>query len=73
MINTTLLFKTNLKCGGCVSQVKPALDAAQGISHWEVDTTHTDKLLSVHSQGITTEEIIQIIKNAGFKIEFISQ
>ena len=69
MENKQFQFKTNINCGGCIASVKPHLDKADGICHWEVDTTNKDKILSVHSEGITEEEVIQKVQEAGFKIE----
>ena len=66
--NQDLRFKTNINCGGCVASVKPYLDNADGICHWEVDTTK-DKVLTVKSQGITQEQVIETVQKAGFKIE----
>ncbi len=65
----TLKFKTNINCGGCVTKVTPFLNDEDGICHWEVDTTTQDKILSVYSEGITEEEVIQKVQDAGFKIE----
>jgi len=64
-------FKTNINCGGCVSKVKPVLDAADGIVCWEVDTDNPDKILTVESNGISVEEIEGLIKAKGFKVEGI--
>lgn len=69
MENQNFQFKTNINCGGCVVSVKPHLDTAEGICHWEVDTTNKDKILSVKSEGITEQEVIETIQKAGFKIE----
>lgn len=69
MKNQNFQFKTNINCGGCVASVKPHLDTAEGICHWEVDTTNKDKILSVKSEGITEQEVIETIQKAGFKIE----
>lgn len=66
-------FKTNINCSGCVAAVKPHLDNADGVCHWDVDTTTKDKILSVHSEGITEEEVIQKVQEAGFKIELLKQ
>lgn len=62
-------FKTNLNCGGCVSKVKSDLDNTKGIITWNVDTTHTDKLLTICAEGIDSIEIMKMITNKGFKIE----
>lgn len=69
MENKNLQFKTNINCGGCVASVKPHLDNADGICHWEVDTTNKDKVLTVKSTVITEEQVIETIQKAGFKIE----
>ena len=69
MENIELKFKTNLNCGACVSKVKQALDAAENISQWHVDTNTPDKILTVASSGITAEEVIAIIHAKGFKIQ----
>ena len=69
----TLKFKTNINCSGCVEKVTPFLNDANGICHWDVDTANKDKILSVHSEGITKEEVIQKVQDAGFKIELLTQ
>ena len=68
-METTLKFKTNINCGGCVEKVTPHLNEVEGICHWEVDTTDAHKILTVHSEGISEEQVIQTVQNAGFKIE----
>ena len=69
----TLKFKTNINFSGCVEKVTPFLNDANGICHWDVDTANKDKILSVHSEGITEEEVIQKVQDAGFKIELLTQ
>jgi copper chaperone len=70
--NKELYFKTNINCGGCVTAVTPHLNNAEGIVTWNVDTTNTDKILTVKSTGITEQEIIEKVQKAGFKIEPVS-
>lgn len=70
--NKELHFKTNINCGGCVTAVTPHLNNVEGIVNWNVDTTNTDKILTVKSTGITEQEIIEKVQKAGFKIEPIS-
>lgn len=62
-------FKTNINCGGCVTKVTPHLDKAEGVDSWEVDTANRDKILTVNSAGSSAEDIIQVVKDAGFNIE----
>lgn len=71
MENKQFQFKTNINCGGCLASVKPHLDNADGICHWEVDTNDKNKVLTVKSEGITEQEIISTVQKAGFKIEVL--
>lgn len=65
----TLKFKTNIKCGGCIAQVTPALNEAEGISHWEVDTADQNRVLTVQSDGIGQDDVIKVVQKAGYTIE----
>lgn len=67
--NNTLQFKTNINCDGCIAKVTPFLNETKGISHWEVNTADKDKILTVKPDGITKEEVMQKVQEAGFKIE----
>ncbi|TJZ63256.1 heavy-metal-associated domain-containing protein [Sphingobacterium olei] len=69
MENKEFQFKTNINCGGCIAKVTPFLNDADGVCHWEVDTANKDKVLTVKSEGITEEQVIEKIEKAGFKIE----
>lgn len=73
MENQKFQFKTNINCGGCVASVKPFLDKLEGVCHWDVDTANKDKVLSVQSNGVTQDEVIQKVKEAGYKIEILKQ
>lgn len=68
----TLKFKTNIKCGGCIATVTPALNTLEGIAKWEVDTANPDKILTVESDnGLTAKEIINALKTKGYNAEKI--
>lgn len=69
----TLKFKTNINCRECVVKVTPFLNEAEGICHWDVDTTTKDKILNVHSEGISEQEVMKKVQEAGFKIELLTQ
>lgn len=62
-------FKTNINCGGCIASVKPHLDGAEGICEWSVDTTNPDKVLTVEAEGLSQEEVANVVKKAGYKAE----
>ncbi len=65
-MTTSLLFKTNLNCESCVAAVKPFLDDVPNISNWEVDTTTSDKILTVSGDGISLDSVTAAVAKAGF-------
>lgn len=67
--STDMTFSTNINCGSCVADVKPALDATSGITNWAVDTTSAQKTLTVSTIGVTEEQVMAVVKNAGFNIQ----
>jgi copper chaperone len=67
--NQKFQFKTNINCSGCVAKVTPFFSEVDGVCHWEVDTNNKDKVLTVASEGITEQEVIETVQKAGFKIE----
>ncbi len=62
-------FKTNINCNGCKSAVAPFLGKESRISGWEVDTDSPDKILTVEGENIDSNEIIELITSAGYRIE----
>jgi copper chaperone len=65
---TTLKFKTNINCGGCIAKVTPFLDSEKSILKWEVDTNSPDKILKVEGEDLKPEDVISKVKEAGYKI-----
>jgi len=63
-------FKTNIKCGGCVSKVKPGLDAIKEIKSWNVDLASPERLLSVEGD-VDSEVIEKALLAAGYRGEKI--
>ncbi|TWP27307.1 heavy-metal-associated domain-containing protein [Apibacter muscae] len=66
---STLKFKTNIDCGGCVKAVTPSLSKVEGITKWEVDTTNPEKILTVEGSNEIEEEVVKAVKKAGFTIK----
>ena len=68
----TLKFKTNIKCGGCIATVTPALDSLKGVEKWEVDTGNPDKVLTVQAgEGLLANDVISALKGKGYNAEKI--
>jgi copper chaperone len=68
----TIQFKTNIKCGGCVAQVTPHLNADENIEKWEVDTNNPDKLLTVSGDDLDARHVVEVVNKAGFRAEAVS-
>lgn len=68
---STLKFKTNINCTGCLSKVTPVLNGENEIKNWEVDLENKDKVLSVDTTNKSATEISAIVQKAGFKAEAI--
>ena len=65
----TLQFKTNINCGGCIKAVTPTLNQQAGTGNWQVDTASPDKILTVTSDQLTADQVVQAVENAGFEIQ----
>ncbi|PHN01841.1 heavy-metal-associated domain-containing protein [Flavilitoribacter nigricans] len=68
-----LKFKTNITCTGCLSKVKPILDAETQIEKWEVDLKSDDRILIIDTDNIPVEKVIQAVGSVGFTAEPVSE
>ncbi|TSJ41316.1 heavy-metal-associated domain-containing protein [Fluviicola chungangensis] len=66
-------FKTTIKCAGCLEKVSPFLNEQLTPEEWNVDILNPDKILTVHSDKITADEIEEKVIQAGFRIERIRE
>jgi copper chaperone len=64
----TLRFKTSLKCGGCVKAITPGLESLHSIGKWSVDLESPDKVLEVEASEDISDQVIDIVKKAGYVI-----
>ncbi|WP_192349718.1 heavy-metal-associated domain-containing protein [Algoriphagus sp. Y33] len=62
----TQKFKTNINCGNCLAKVTPILNAEPKINSWSVDLQSEDRILSVESEDITSDEVFKTVLKAGF-------
>lgn len=69
----TYKFKTNIKCSGCIANVTPHLNKDVNISEWSVDVDSPNKILTVMSENLTPQKIKEIVEEAGYKAESISE
>lgn len=61
-------FKTNAKCGGCVSAIGAKLNEVIQAEEWSIDLT--SKVLEVKAD-VPSKTILEAVAAAGFKAEQI--
>ena len=69
---STLKFKTTIKCSGCLANVTPHLNAADGIEKWEVDIMNPNKILTVETAGVSESDVIAAVEKAGYIAEKVN-
>jgi len=69
----TIKFKTTIKCSGCLAKVTPFLNDEPTIEKWDVNIYTAEKTLSVESNNGDTQQVINAVEKAGFKIELLNQ
>lgn len=65
---TTMKFKTNAKCGGCVAAIGSQLNKLVKDNEWSIDLKSPDKVLEV-TADVPADKIIAAVTEAGFKAE----
>ena len=68
---STLKFKSNINCTGCLSKVTPVLNDEKAIDKWDVDLEHDDRILTVETDKLNAEEVQQKVSKAGFQAQLI--
>ncbi|MGV3508925.1 MAG: hypothetical protein ACO1N7_06505 [Sphingobacteriaceae bacterium] len=68
-VNNVLVFKTNLRFKRDIEKVKPLLEKLTNIENWNIDRDDIDKVLRVQSSTVCSEQIVDIIKSAGYACE----
>jgi hypothetical protein len=66
------IFKTDINCIGCASQIKLHLDRLEQegqIKHWQVHLTDPDHTLEIETSSMALQEVQTYVQNAGFKAE----
>jgi len=67
-----LLFKTNIKCNGCIAKVTPLLNDEKDIEKWNVDLASQDRILSVTTEKTEPAKVIELLGKAGYTAEAIA-
>lgn len=64
----TKRFKTNAKCGGCVSAIGAKLNKLMTPDKWSINLADPNKVLEVKAD-ISPDIVIAAVTEAGFKAE----
>lgn len=65
---TTMKFKTNAKCGGCVAAIGAKLNKVVKENEWSIDLKSPDKVLEV-TANVPVDTVVAAVTEAGFKAE----
>jgi copper chaperone len=68
---STLHFKTNIKCDGCINKVTPFLSKIKEIKEWSVDLTSPERDLTVEGIELDPAAIVDALAQAGYKAELL--
>lgn len=66
---STLKFKTNINCGGCLSKVTPFLNDEKSIEKWDVNLKSADRELTVETTNLSADDVRKTVQKAGFMAE----
>jgi len=69
----TFKFKTNIQCSSCAAKVTPTLNNEAKIDNWNVDTTNKNKILTIQTNTLGTNQIIDLVKSAGYNAELLAE
>ena len=65
---STMKFKTNIKCTGCLTAVTPNLNNLAGKDNWKVELDNPQKILTVDGD-LSEAVIVEAVQKAGFEAE----
>ncbi|MCC9601361.1 heavy-metal-associated domain-containing protein [Stieleria sp. JC731] len=70
----SIQIATAMKCGSCLSKIRPHLDASDGVKSWHADLDDPRKLLHVDLANDTNpNEIVTLVRNQGFDAEIVRE
>jgi copper chaperone len=68
----TIQLETNIMCGSCIAKVTPSLNVTAGEANWKVDTQNPKKILTVTSDELSEEAVINAVEKAGYKAQKVA-
>ena len=64
-----LVFRTNLRLKKDIRQISPVFNREAGILRWNIDTHDIDNVLRIETNRLTEENVIALVKGAGYCCE----
>lgn len=64
-----MIFKTNAKCEGCLAKIEEILQGKISREEWNLDLSDSNRPLTVSSDKLAADDVVELISKAGFKIE----
>lgn len=65
----TMIFKTNAKCEDCLAKIEEILQGKISREEWNLDLSDSNRPLTVVSDKLAADDVVELISKAGFKIE----
>ena len=62
------IFKTNLRCSGCVQTIAPLLDGDSSIASWNANVESPDRLLTVEGDLVSRSQVENLLGKAGYQV-----
>ena len=59
-------------CGSCIAKVTPVLNEEVGDNNWKVAIANFKKILTVTTESLNEQDIIEAVEKAGYKAEKLS-
>ena len=66
-----LVFKTTIRTLEDKQKLTPLLDHWEQISRWTVDCEDCDCVLRIEADGVSEQEIMELVRRAGFECEVL--
>lgn len=67
-----VVYQSNLRCGSCLSKLKPYLDAEPTIQEWSSDLADPRKIVRVQLSNLAEKSrVLELFRQAGFSAEEI--
>ena len=60
------IFKTNIKCDGCIQKVSSTLNELVGIGNWTVNLALPTKPLTINNEAVSADNLEVALSKVGY-------